>query len=162
MAYLLPADKRAYQLAYDARPDVRERKHQQYLAARDKRIASAAARQKLKAEEVNAKNRRWRAANPEKAMASRQAWDLANPGRMQARSAARRARRIAATPSWADRAAIDALYAEASRLGLEVDHIVPLKHPCVCGLHVHWNLQLLARAENLRKSNSIDHLECVA
>lgn len=48
---------------------------------------------------------------------------------------------------------IKQIYLEAQRTGLTVDHIIPLKHRDVCGLHVPWNLQLLPFAENVRKNN---------
>jgi 5-methylcytosine-specific restriction endonuclease McrA len=58
-----------------------------------------------------------------------------------------------AQPKWADQNAILDVYKEAEYFGLEVDHIIPLKHPLVCGLHVVDNLQLLSREENARKNN---------
>ena len=57
------------------------------------------------------------------------------------------------TPTWANREAIDAIYAEAQRMNMTVDHIVPLRGKTVSGLHVEHNLQLLTREENARKSN---------
>jgi hypothetical protein len=70
----------------------------------------------------------------------------------------RRQREARATPPWADRAAIRAMYREAKRLSKltgemhVVDHIVPLDGKLVCGLHVEWNLRVIHWRENAVKS----------
>ena len=38
----------------------------------------------------------------------------------------------------------------------QVDHIIPLNHPDVCGLHVSWNMDILTAEDNVRKSNNFD------
>jgi hypothetical protein len=83
------------------------------------------------------------------------------PHKKHANSVARRARKLNATPAWANQGYIALFYEmaklEADRTGLEVhvDHIVPLSNPLVCGLHVEHNLQLLTKSANLRKSNLV-------
>ena len=37
----------------------------------------------------------------------------------------------------------------------EVDHIIPVNHPLVCGLHVPWNLQIITYEQNKAKGNSL-------
>ncbi len=65
-------------------------------------------------------------------------------------------------PAWADVAQIQRFYLEAWRLTMNtgivhhVDHIVPLKSPTVCGLHVHTNLRVVQKTDNLKKGNRYD------
>lgn len=79
-----------------------------------------------------------------------------NKARVSANNAFRRASIKQATPAWADRQAIADVCLEAEYMQMHVDHIVPLNHPLVCGLHVWDNLQLLTPVANMRKSNKFD------
>lgn len=38
----------------------------------------------------------------------------------------------------------------------DLDHIIPLNHPDVCGLHNTWNFQWLLKEDNVKKSNNFD------
>lgn len=60
---------------------------------------------------------------------------------------------VRAWPEWCPASEFKAVYAEARRIGGHVDHIVPLRSPIVCGLHVPWNLQALPVGVNIVKSN---------
>lgn len=61
-----------------------------------------------------------------------------------------------ATPKWADREAIRAIYKKSKNLGplFQVDHIVPIQSKYVCGLHVDNNLRIIEDYLNILKSNN--------
>lgn len=92
------------------------------------------------------------------------AYRKANPGKTNAKTARRRAAKLKATPKWTTkehRQQIEDLYIEAAKLtretGIrhEVDHIMPLQGKNTSGLHVSWNLQILTRSDNRKKSRKI-------
>lgn len=68
------------------------------------------------------------------------------------------AQRYLATPAWADSSKMAEIYREADRrrsAGEEVlvDHLVPLNHQHVCGLHCEENLCIVTEKQNYTKSN---------
>jgi hypothetical protein len=96
---------------------------------------------------------RWRSENPDKLKTSLKSWQSKNHAYLIARNAKREAMKIMATPAWADSEDIACFYQEAHYFGLELDHIVPLNSPLVCGLHAPHNMQLLTKEENRAKRN---------
>jgi len=100
--------------------------------------------------------REWGVKNKSKVLQSQQNYRKNNLGKMASNEAKHRARRYFATPKWLDEFEelwLVELYDLANKRGLEVDHIIPLQGKVVCGLHVPWNLQLLSKTENCKKSN---------
>lgn len=91
----------------------------------------------------------------------RKQWAKNNPGKVNAKTARRRAARRNAIPKWLTpehHKQMEMLYVEAARLTKEtsirheVDHIVPLQGLSVKGLHVPWNLRIITQTENRHKS----------
>ena len=87
-------------------------------------------------------------------------WVANNRHKMNAIYAKYKAKKIKATPKWANLSRIECYYSVANMLNQEkldvweVDHIIPLQGKKVCGLHVHNNLRVITRAENRSKGNS--------
>lgn len=121
-------------------------------------------------DKVREKRRAYRSANPLPVMPrelvaanealAKKRWAENNPDKLAARLAKRRATKKNAQPAWAN----TFFLAEAYRLAKlrekmtgfkwHVDHVVPLVHKLVCGLHVEHNLQVIPATENFRKSNA--------
>lgn len=77
------------------------------------------------------------------------------------RNAKRRTLRSMRFPKWADRSAIQSIYADAREfrdagLDVHVDHIIPLRAKLASGLHVHNNLTIKLAAWNDSKGNKFN------
>ena len=139
-------------------------------------VAGYAARHREKVRERKNKSKRAKQAyytaymydysrkNREYLNACSRAYYARNRGACIAQARLRRTRLSAAMPAWLSaiqRAQIQEFYdlaeALATQTGVphEVDHIIPLAHGKVCGLHVPWNLQVLTVNANRRKSNRL-------
>jgi hypothetical protein len=125
-------------------------------------------------EKAKEKNRRWHEANRDKVLKRLSKFEKDNrerrnlykkekyPVERAIWAAERRALKSNATPPWSDLKAIEQFYIDCARISAEtgikhhVDHIVPLKHSLVCGLHVPANLQIIPASDNIAKSNKFE------
>ena len=150
-----PDSQKTYHKKYRARETEYQRawraanpeKRKQYKASYADRNPQAAAEY----------SRRYREEKPDKVKRAYKKWCAENQGRVNYLRAKRRAAERQAEPPWLSaeqKEEMAALYVRAREEGLQVDHVIPLTHKRVCGLHVPWNLQLLTKSENCRKHNS--------
>lgn len=108
---------------------------------------------------VRAQAREYIARNKEKVNKANAEYKKNNPHIAAAYQTRRRAKKLNATPKWADINKILGLYEYSREIMLragirhEVDHIVPLLSEFVCGLHCEANLQVIPESENRSKSN---------
>ena len=102
---------------------------------------------------------------PEDIIKYRKTWKAANPELVIANSKHRRTKHKQATPKWLTqehKTEIKQFYLDAMLVSkvtgvpYAVDHIVPLRGELVSGLHVPWNLAVITREENSKKSNKIN------
>jgi hypothetical protein len=100
--------------------------------------------------------------NPEKHLQElkrARAYKKENAAKVLAINAQRKAQKMHATPGWTNHTAVGEFYSFAAiktrmtGVPYQVDHIVPLKSPLVCGLHTHYNLQVIPAKENQSKKN---------
>lgn len=127
-----------------------------------KHCAAVHAWQKANPEKIRTAAHTYRKANLEKELARSRTYHKTNSEKYLAHKRTRDAHKLHATPIWACKKSIENIYAEAHQLTINtgikhhVDHIVPLKHPLVCGLHVHNNLRAIPAIENISKSNRFE------
>jgi hypothetical protein len=143
----------AYQAEWSKRHPEKRREHIRNWAARNPERAKELARERATRHAGSETKRAWIAANRALIRGIKARWKAGNKDAVAADAARRRANELRAMPPWADQAAIGAVYAEAARLGLSVDHIVPLRSKIVCGLHYAANLRLIPLLDNIAKGN---------
>lgn len=138
--------------AYQSREDVQRREKERHAQRWAEHRSTLSVRRKERMEDPEVK-RAWLEYLKEHYRENKPAYN--------AKVAKRRAQKLRATPAWADQKAIIAVYERAQQLTAEtgipheVDHIVPLAHKNVCGLHIAINLQILTRTANRSKSNKL-------
>jgi hypothetical protein len=94
-------------------------------------------------------------------------WRSNNHGIQNAFTAKRRARKLNATPVWANKELIKSTYVECEEINIinkmcggsdvfVVDHIIPLQGKFVSGLHIESNLQIITAFDNAQKANKFN------
>jgi hypothetical protein len=103
--------------------------------------------------------------NPAQKAKEQREYYARHPGRKSAWRIAQLESVKQATPAWSDLDKIGLVYirswevSKATGVEHHVDHIVPIKGKTVCGLHVHYNLQVITGSENCKKSNKMPSSE---
>ena len=126
-------------------------KQKYYNANRDVILAKSAEYYSDNKEDLNEKGR-----------IRHKSYYLNNKAYYIAKDARRRAIKLQASPVWADKEAIERMYKIShfltNKLGEphHVDHIIPLQHKDVCGLHVEYNLDVISAHQNLSKGNEFN------
>jgi len=136
---------------------VKEKRRQRYAKNPEKELADSRVRVA-----------EWRAANPDKVKAQKplkKAYKQANPEKMTALLAKRRAAKLQRTPKWLSvddfwlmeqAYEVASLKSKATNIAWHVDHIFPLQGELVSGLHVPTNLQVIPWFDNLSKANKFE------
>ena len=103
--------------------------------------------------------KKWRDGNKEKMQECRDSWNNRNQHKLMARVRKYQASKLTAAPQWANYFFIEEIYdlavrrTKATGFAWEVDHIVPLVSPLVCGLHCEQNLRVIPASVNRSKGN---------
>ena len=105
---------------------------------------------------------KWREENRNIAKEYTAWWQKENQAKVNSYSMKRHTTKLQRTPKWLTKEhhiQIEGFYMLAKEMEkqfggrYDVDHIEPLQGGNISGLHVPWNLQVLTKEENIRKSN---------
>jgi hypothetical protein len=145
-----------------------------YRTHKEQVLASISQWQKDNKAKVNAATQKWRDEksddaracvqlyyqnNTEKKLANNKQWRQDNPDVIRLYNTKRRSQLVIATPIWSDLITIAKVYKQTTIIQEQtgekyhVDHIIPLNHKLVCGLHVPDNLQIIKGELNMKKGN---------
>jgi len=150
-------------------PDIKKRRNEltrkwKQIPENKKRILESSKRYRLKnKEKVKERCAKYRKENPDKVREAQRRYNEKNPHVRKRRKMRRRKTEKQALVSWRNEDKIRQIYKKAKELQKEtgvkyhVDHIIPLNHPNVCGLHVEANLQVITASENCAKQNRFDN-----
>jgi 5-methylcytosine-specific restriction endonuclease McrA len=114
---------------------------------------------------VSVKHRSYYSRNKTAILNQTKEYEKANPAKINAKIAKRRAAKLQATPLWLTKEhlkSIELYYLVAKWIEfildekIEVDHVVPLQGKNISGLHVPWNIQLLTKTVNRQKGNNYE------
>ena len=139
-------------------------KEEKLITEKERRRESSRKSHSKHKEKHNKACRDWYEKNAEERKKQMRQYNKENSTKLNANAMKRYACKIKRTPPWLAEdhfIEIESYYAEARELtdffGIpwEVDHIVPLQGRNVSGLHVPWNLRVVPRSVNRRKSNKL-------
>ena len=130
-----------------------------YLKRRERILAQKRKYYEQNRSKLIVEHRQWYSRNQKANSARMLIWQRNNRALCTSYAIKRRAVKKNATPQWANHFFIHQIYDLARRrtqvTGIiwNVDHIVPLTSPLVCGLHVEHNLRVIPASKNKSKGN---------
>jgi 5-methylcytosine-specific restriction endonuclease McrA len=137
--------------------DIKSKRYLLALKARLARANESPEKRAVRLEKAKLYQREWRKLNSNRESIKEAKYRYKKTSKGRATNSkhlmARRTGMRQATPIWADMNDIGDVYMEAAYMQMQVDHIVPLRNPLVCGLHVWDNLQIMDGLKNNRKGN---------
>lgn len=152
----LKEDQKKYRLKHKGR--IREY-YKEYRIKNKERLKEYGITNKERTKECG---KQYRIKNKEKIAEYSRKYIKEHPAENTYRTRKRQMAKLQATPSYADQKAIKRIYRTAHILSemlkreFHVDHIIPLTHTLVCGLHHQDNLQIISAERNRIKHNKFE------